>query len=100
EFTGDAPNRRAVINQFGTVTPVLDAAHLLSGAKGGTGGAPSVSAQDPSNPILPGTKLGFAQEHLVGFEQQLPGSLVVSVRYIDRRLERIVEDAAVVSPEA
>ena len=99
QFTGDAPNRRAVINQFGTVTPVLDAAHLLSGATGGTGGAPTVSAQDPVNFILPGTKLGYAQEHLVGFEQQLPGNLVVSVRYIDRRLERIVEDAAVVSPE-
>jgi hypothetical protein len=99
QFTGDAPNRRAVINPFGTVTPVLDASHLLSGAAGGIATAPTVSAQDPTNAILPGTKLGFAQEHLVGFEQQLPGNLVVSVRYIDRRLERIVEDAAVVSPE-
>jgi hypothetical protein len=92
--------RRAVINSYGTVTPVIDAAHLLSGAAGGTGGAPSISAQDPTNPILPGTKLGYTNEHIIGFEQQLPYNLVFSVRYIDRRIGRIVEDAAVVSPEA
>jgi hypothetical protein len=94
--------RRAAINSFGTVTPIIDAAHLLSGATGGTGGLNSVtiSAQDPTNPILPGTKLGYAQEHVVGFEQQLPHNFVVSVRYIDRSLKRIIEDAAVVAPEA
>jgi hypothetical protein len=115
QFTTDAGGvRHVVLNQFNTVIPVVDAAHLISRvsvANGGgactdpaTGdgiscGGPSVSAQDPSNPILPGTKLGFAQEHLIGFEQQLPKNFVLSVRYIDRRLKRIVEDAAVVSPE-
>lgn len=53
-----------------------------------------------SLPILPGTKLGFAQEHVIGFEQQLRRNFVVSVRYLDRRLKRIVEDGAVVSPES
>lgn len=91
--------RRAKLNQYGTVIPVLDAAHLVSGAAGGSGGAPVISAQDPTNPILPGTKLGYTNEHLVGFEQQLPGNMVFSVRYIDRKIARIVEDAAVVSPE-
>jgi hypothetical protein len=93
--------RRAKLNQFGTVTPVVDAAHLLNRAVGGfpTVGI-SISTQDHENPILPGTKLGYADEHLVGFEQQLPWNMVLSVRYIDRRLQRIVEDAAVVSPEA
>lgn len=90
----------AVINPFGTVNPVVDSAHLLSGATGGTSNAIGISAQDPTNPILPGTKLGFAQEHVIGFEQQLPKNFVLSVRYQDRRLERIVEDAAVVSPES
>lgn len=102
EFTIDAQGRRiAVINQFGTVNPVVDAAHLLNGGSvpGGAGAGPGISAQDPTNPILPGTKLGYAQEHLVGFEQQLPGNLVFSVRYLNRQLKRIVEDAAVVSPE-
>ena len=92
--------RRALINQYGTVNPVVSSANLLSRA---TGGFPNtgitISLQDPHNPILPGTKLGYAQEHLFGFEHQLPGNMVVSIRYIDRRLKRIVEDAAVVPPE-
>ncbi len=91
--------RRALLNGFGTVTPVLDAAHMLNRAVGGVALSPTISAQDPSNPILPGTRLGYAQEHLFGFEQQLPHNFVVSVRYIDRSLKRIIEDAAVVSPE-
>jgi hypothetical protein len=101
DFTVDAAgNRRVRLNQFRTVTPVLDAPHFISGATGGiTSFLPTVSAQDPSSPILPGTKLGYTNEHLIGFEQQLPGNFVVSVRYIDRKIGRIVEDAAVVSPE-
>ncbi len=95
-----AGQRIATINGFGTVNPVVDSAHLLSGATGGTSNAIGISAQDPSNPILPGTKLGFAQEHVIGFEQQLPRNFVLAVRYQDRRLRRIVEDAAVVSPES
>src|SRR5215813_3640708 len=91
---------RVKINSFGTVTPVLDAAHLLTGATGGTGSTISVSLQDPSNPILAGTKLGYSDEHVIGFEQQLPGNWIVSVRYLDRRIKRIVEDAAVVAPES
>ncbi|MBK9315035.1 MAG: TonB-dependent receptor [Acidobacteria bacterium] len=92
--------RRARINQFGTVTPIIDADHLLTGAAGGTGSTISVSLSNPSSPILPGTKLGYSDEHLVGFEQQLPGNWVFSVRYLDRRIKRIVEDAAVVAPES
>jgi len=96
-FTGQ---RIAVINSFGTVNPVVDNSHFLSGAAGGVSNGLGISAQDPSNPILPGTKLGFAQEHVIGFEQQLPRNFVLSIRYQDRRLKRIVEDAAVVSPES
>jgi hypothetical protein len=91
--------RRAVINPFGTVTPIIDAAHLLNGIASGTGGGIGVSTQDAENPILAGTKLGYAQEHLIGFEHQFPGGFVLSFRYQDRRLKRIVEDAAVISPE-
>jgi hypothetical protein len=91
--------RIAVINSFGTVNPVLSSASLLSGATDGVANGLSISGQDPHNPILPGTKLGFAQEHVIGFEQQLPKNFVLSIRYQDRRLKRIVEDAAVVSPE-
>jgi hypothetical protein len=91
---------RVRINSLGTVTPVLDAAHLLTGAAGGTGDTVSVSLSDPSSPILPGTKLGYSDEHVIGFEQQLPGNWTLSVRYLDRRVKRVVEDAAVVAPES
>jgi hypothetical protein len=114
-----AGQRVAVLNPFNTVNPIVDSAHLLSGnqincdfdADGnpinlathpncGLANGLGISAQDPSSPILPGTKLGFAQEHVIGFEQQLPKGFVFAIRYQDRRLKRIVEDAAVVSPES
>ena len=93
DFTVNGAGQRiAVVNQFGTVNPIIDAAHQLPG---GT----TISAGDPANPITAGTKLGFTDEHSIGFEQQLPGNFVFSARYIDRRAKRIVEDAASVSPE-
>lgn len=94
-----ATDRCADINAFGTVNPVYDAAHLLNNATGGIAGGIGVSANDPSNPILSGTKLGYIREHVFGFEAQLPKNLTFSARYIDRRQPRIVEDAAVVSVE-
>lgn len=101
EFTIDSQGRRiATINEFGTVTPVIDAAHWINnGAVGGAGSGVNISLQDPHSPILEGTKLGYSDEHLVGFEQQLPGNVVFSIRYLNRQMKRIVEDAAVVSPE-
>ena len=98
-FTTVGGVRQVTINQFGTVTPVVDSAHLLTGAAGGTGSGIGIGTQSTFNPILPGTKLGYADEHTVGFEQQLPHNFVLSVRYIDRRLKRITEDAAVLAPE-
>lgn len=95
EFTTNASGQRvAVINQFGTVNPILDAAHQIAA------GTTTVSAQDPANVFAPGTKLGFTDEHTFGFEQQLPHNFTLSARYIDRRSKRIIEDAAVLSPEA
>jgi hypothetical protein len=101
EFTIDSQGRRiATINEFGTVTPIIDAAHWINnGAAGGTSGGVNISLQDPHSPILEGTKLGYSDEHLVGFEQQLPGNIVFSIRYLNRQMKRIVEDAAVVMPE-
>ncbi len=97
-------NRRATLNQYGTVIPIIDAQHLVTGASGGVNpdlnGGISISLQNPSNPILNRTKLGYTNEHLIGFEQQLPRNWFVSVRYIDRKIGRIIEDAAVVSPES
>ena len=92
EFTTNGSGQRiAVINSFNTVNPIIDAAHQI--------GPSTISAGDPANPITAGTKLGFTDEHTIGFEQQLPKNFTFSARYIDRRAKRIVEDAASVSPE-
>ena len=101
-FTTDALGvRRVTLSSNGSVIPVVDAAHLLTGAvgSGNVPGAGTISATDLSA-ITAGTKLGFSDEHIIGFEQQLPRNFVLSVRYQDRRLKRIIEDAAVLSPEA
>jgi Carboxypeptidase regulatory-like domain/TonB-dependent Receptor Plug Domain len=94
-----ATDRCVVLNALGTVTPVIDAAHLLTGATGGTGTGIGVSTNDPSNPILGGTKLGFLDEHMFGFEANLPRNFTFAMRFIKRDIKRVVEDAAVVSPE-
>jgi hypothetical protein len=41
----------------------------------------------------------YQDEFVVGFEREMPHGVVVSARYLDRRLKRIVEDTAAVSPE-
>jgi hypothetical protein len=99
-FIDATGNRRARLNELGVVIPVIDAAHFLNRAAGGVNLGSVISVVDPTNYILPGTKLGFAQEHVIGFEQQLSRNFVLSVRYLDRRLKRIVEDGAVASPES
>jgi hypothetical protein len=97
-FVVRSGRREVVLNEFGTVTPVLDAAHLLTGAAGGTGTAIFVSAQSTTG-IAAGTKLGYADEFIVGFERELPGGIIFSVRYLDRRLKRIIEDVSGIPPE-
>jgi hypothetical protein len=47
-----------------------------------------------------GTKLGYQDEHIIGAEFQLPHNFVLSARYQYRNLKRIIEDMAVLSPEA
>jgi hypothetical protein len=113
EFTGTGENKQVVINPAtGTVNPIFDAAHLVSCGSGAPG-SPQQNCRDagyfPSTvstsvtsatAILPGTKLGYTDEHLLGFEQQLPKNFTFSVRYQDKRIQRIVEDAALVAPES
>jgi hypothetical protein len=41
----------------------------------------------------------YQDEFVAGFERELPHGVVFSARYLDRRLKRIVEDTAAVSPE-
>jgi len=99
DFTIDGAGQRiATINQFNSVTPILDAAHLLNRAAGGTGGAPTYSTQSVVA-FAPATRMQYLDEFVVGAERELWGGVVLSGRYLDRRLKRIVEDLAGLSPE-
>lgn len=91
-----------VVNGPGSVTPVLDAAHLLNGATGGTTRTPLISAQvstADATGFAKGTKLQYQDEWVGGIEREIKGGMVLSARYIDRRLKRNLEDVAGVSPE-
>ena len=95
-----------VTNADGTISPILDSAHLLSGI---TRYANSTSSPGPANGITAsagalelihsGTKLNFEEEYLLGFEREVASGMVLDVRYSDRRLLRIVEDMQGISPE-
>jgi hypothetical protein len=92
---------QVVLSNLGTVIPVLDAAHLISGdaAAGATVGKPlSISGSTPEL-IASGTKLNYEEEFVAGLERQVGAGFVVSARYTDRRLLRILEDLSGVSPE-
>jgi hypothetical protein len=113
DFTGTGTTKRVIINPLtGTVNPIFDSAHFVSCGSGAPG-SPQQLCRDagffPSTvstsvtsatAILAGTKLGYSDEHLIGFEQQLPHNFTLSLRYQDRRIKRIVEDAALVAPES
>lgn len=88
-----------LVNSDGTITPTLNAAHLLNGVKG-SGFDTSLVSATPLTPELinSGTKLNYEEEFVIGLEHQLSG-FVLSARYTDRRLLRIVEDMQGVSPE-
>src|SRR4029079_4385027 len=82
-FTVNGAGQRIVtLDANGAPIPVIDAAHLLSGADAAVGLANgiTVSASDLSA-ITAGTKLGFQDEHIIGADFQLPKNFVLSVRY-------------------
>jgi Carboxypeptidase regulatory-like domain len=89
-----------VLNQFNTVEVQPDAAHLLNKADGGVTNNVSVSAQSGGEPFVPSTKMEYNDEFVVGAEHEFRGGVFVSVRYIDRRLKRIIEDFSGISVEA
>lgn len=93
-------NNNAIIGPNGTVVPVLDSAHLISGdALAGAQGS-SISTSGGASPIFiaPQTKLNYETEFVGGIEHQIRG-FVLSARYTDRRLLRIIEDGSGASPE-
>jgi hypothetical protein len=83
----------------GLITPILDAAHLLSGdASVGFKTRAIAASASTLELFAPKTKLNFEEEYVIGVERQFKG-FVFSARYTDRRLERIVEDMQGLSPE-
>src|SRR5713101_1471249 len=44
--------------------------------------------------VAAGTKMQYQDEYVVGIEHEFRGGVFVSVRYLDRRLRRIVEDTS------
>ena len=89
-----------VLNANGTVTPVLDSQHLISGVAGAGSEGSSLSYSGTAFPelIQPGTKLDFEEEYVGGIEKQV-GGFNLKARYTDRRLLRILEDQSGASPE-
>jgi hypothetical protein len=90
----------------GTYTVIPDAAHNLNGLASFTDKTGAVSAfSGPSfasstgEGIVPGTKGEYEDEYVIGIERELPHSMVVKIRYTDRRLGRIIEDIGSQSPE-
>ncbi|HXE74022.1 MAG TPA: TonB-dependent receptor [Candidatus Xenobia bacterium] len=63
---------------------ILDTAHFLS---------PGIFAGGVTD-FIPGTKNQMQDEYVVGMEHEFKGGVIVSGRYIDRRIKRIVEDVA------
>ena len=103
--TNEAGQRIVTLNQYGSVTPIFDSAHVLNGSSGGAGssitGSHSIgySAQS-TEAIVPHTKLMYEDEWVAGYEHEFKGGVVFTAKFVRRDLKRIVEDTGGVSPEA
>jgi len=88
----------AALNSFGSTDFVGDQAHLLNQADGGipiNAGALITGGE----PFAPGTRMEYTDEFVVGYDREFKGGIVASVRYIDRRLKRVIEDEGGISVE-
>jgi hypothetical protein len=97
-----------VLDSLGAVIPVLDSAHYLNGLPGRKTNSDGSVASFPSVPsftsssqegILPGTRMEYENEFVLGVQREIVPGSVLSIRYSDRRLGRIVEDIGSQSPE-
>ena len=100
--TAGTPCQLAV-NSDGTITPALDVAHAIGNpAFGQPLNLPTFFATSlqPGEAIAKGTKMMYLDEYVGGVEHEFPHGIVVSARYQQRKLRRIIEDMSGVSPEA
>jgi hypothetical protein len=77
---------------------VPDAAHLLNNASGGIGSGVVVGVSG-FTPFQPGVRMEYTDEFVVGAQHEFRGGIIASVRYIDRRLKRVIEDEGGISVE-
>lgn len=87
------------LNKYGTVNFIPDAAHLLNNATGGIAKPVSIQIQDNGEPFTPGIRMEYNDEFVVGAEHKFSGGFFGSVRYVDRRMKRVVEDEVGASVE-
>jgi hypothetical protein len=94
-----SPSNLVTLNNLGTVT--FDPKNVLNNATGGIAKNPTVNlvSGGGSSPFAPGTKFEYTDEFVVGAEHEFRGGITASVRYIDRRVKRIIEDFQSVSVE-
>ncbi len=79
----------------------LNATTLCTSAactKQGTFSQPNF-ASSTGEGIIPGTKMEYANEYVLGVERELKPGMVAKMRYVDRHFGRIVEDIGSQSPE-
>jgi hypothetical protein len=86
------------LNSLGSTDFVPDSGHLLNQATNGIP-IPAGSLVTGGEPFAPGTRMEFTDEFLVGYDREFKGGIVASVRYIDRRLKRVIEDQGGISVE-
>jgi hypothetical protein len=75
-----------------------DSAHLLNLATGGIGNAVNVGLSG-GEPFQPGIRMEYTDEYVAGFQHEFRNGIVFGVRYIDRRLKRVIEDEGGISVE-
>jgi len=88
----DPATNMVTLDQFGTVNVIPDQAHLLNGANGGMSKLASLSIQVNGEPFVPPTRFEYNDEWVIGAEHEFHGGFHGSVRYVDRRMKRVVED--------
>src|SRR5437764_3298490 len=71
---------------------------LLNSASGGIGNAVNVGLSG-GEPFQPGIRMEYTDEYVAGFQHEFRGGIVFGVRYIDRRLKRVIEDEGGISVE-
>src|SRR5882762_7764588 len=85
-------------NALGTVDFVGDQAHFINTPTcttapcGITKNANFLSSGANNEPFATGSRFEYTDEFLVGYDREFKGGIVASVRYIDRRLKRVIED--------